>query len=548
MKRLIVTILFTCILANYPTVVLAQQSVWSRFERAALTNTGDAEMGKRLFFEDQRTKCSVCHRVGSEGGAVGPELTQIGGKFDRSHLIESLLEPSRQIVEGFRTSIFDTAEGTIVSGVVKSRSDHHVNLLDANNRSVQLAVADIQQEKVAQQSIMPEGLANELTEREFTDLVAYLESLQSGPKKFGAGVHGAISLPDGFQVKTIATGLSGAVAMAVSNDGRIFICEQQGTLRVVRNGKLLPQPVAAVPAHMQWERGLIGVAVDPQFDSNGQLYLCYVTKEPYIHHVISRITIDGDNKMLAGSEKILLEGDDQSMLGGNVPAGHQGGAMHFGPDGNLYIAIGEQTAGLPSQSTSTLLGKILRISPDGSIPKDNPFVCKTEGKYQSIWAYGLRNPFTFAIHPKTGEMLANDVGGVVEEINRIKAGGNYGWPSVEHGPTDDRQFVGPVHTYPQASISGGAFVPEDSPWPMPYRGKYLFADFVHGWIHSIDPAKADAVSNNSAEDFVSGLRRPVDLRFSSDGGLYVLLRNAWVVDDKFVGGTGSLLRIDYGGQ
>src|SRR6185369_8467318 len=106
-----------------------------------------------------------------------------------------------------------------------------------------------------------------------------------------------------------------------------------------------------------------------------------------------------------GTEQILLEGDDQRKLGGKVPGGHQGGALHFGSDGKLYIGIGEQTAETPAQRLDTLQGKILRINTDGSIPTDNPFLQQTTGKYQSIWALGLRNPFTFAVRPTSGDLF-----------------------------------------------------------------------------------------------------------------------------------------------
>ncbi len=518
-----------------------------QFEQVALTEAGDVEAGRKLFFEDARTKCSVCHRVHDVGGTVGPELTQIGGKFDRPHLIESMLEPSRQIVEGFRTTILLVQDGQVVSGVVKERSATMIKLLDATGKPIEVATSQIAEEKTSDVSIMPTGIATALSKVEFTDLIAYLESLRSGDGKFGSGISGPIMLPSGFTVRTVATGISGAVAMEVAPNGRIFLCEQTGTLRVVRDGILLPQPFVTLPVQVEWERGLIGVTVDPDFNNNHYVYVCYVAKEPYPHHVVSRFLADGDVAR-PGSEQILLVGDDQRKLGGNVPAGHQGGALHFGNDGCLYIAIGEQTAGLPSQHLDTFLGKLLRIHADGSIPKDNPFLEKSTGKYQAIWAYGLRNPFTFAIHPTSGEILMNDVGGVYEEINRGVAGANYGWPTVEHGPTDDPRFLGPIHIYPQASISGSDYVPTHSDWPREYRGKYLFADFVHGWIHIIDPKRADPVNSNQAESFATGIRRPVDMRFAPDGTLYVLLRNAWVIDNKFMGGTSSLLAIKFNGR
>jgi glucose/arabinose dehydrogenase len=221
-----------------------------------------------------------------------------------------------------------------------------------------------------------------------------------------------------------------------------------------------------------------------------------------------------------------------------VPAGHQGGAIHFGKDGKLYVAIGDQTAGLPAQELNSLLGKLLRINLDGSIPDDNPFFSRATGKYRAIWALGLRNPFTFAVQSDTGRIFINDVGGVAEEINEGVAGANYGWPTVEHGPTTDPRFRGPIHHYPTACIIGAAFAPADLGWPKEYRGRYFFGDFNHGWIKTIDPSKPAV-----ARSFATGLRRPVDLRFAAEGHLYVLVRDAWVIDQWFKGGTGALLRI-----
>jgi putative heme-binding domain-containing protein len=517
-------------------------------EQAALIGAGNARIGKELFFKDNRTKCAVCHRVGKTGGEVGPDLSAIGGKFDRPHLIESLLQPSRQIVQGYETTSVLTASGQVINGVVKERSERRIRLLDAEGRTVEVAASEVDQQRTSDVSLMPTGLATGLSTQEFIHLIAYLESLGGGGNKFGAGIHGPIRLPDGFAIETVATGLSGAVAMETTQDGRVLICEQTGALRVVRDGQLLDQPFLTLPVHVEWERGLIGVTVDPEFDKRPYVYVCYVAKDPYPHHVVSRLLADGD-VAAAGSEQVLIRGDDQRKLGGNVPAGHQGGAVHFGDDGCLYIGIGEQTAKQPSQKLDTFQGKLLRIHSDGTIPRDNPFHDQTSGKYRAIWAYGLRNPFTFAFDPDTGDLLINDVGGNFEEINRGKAGANYGWPIAEHGPTQDPRFVGPIHIYPQSSIGGSVFVPQDSPWPETYRGKYLFADFVLGWIHMIDPIiddnGADNVDASEARTFAEGLRRPVDMRLSAEGDLYVLLRNAWVIDDKFEGGTGSLLKITY---
>jgi putative heme-binding domain-containing protein len=486
------------------------------------------------------TKCSTCHKARGHGGDVGPDLSQIGGKFDRVHLVESVLEPSAQILEGYRTTTLELQDGRVVSGIVKEETAEAITLADATGRRRTVRKADVEDRRLDKVSLMPDGFGRTLSPAEFTDLIAYLETLRTGRKPTpGEGITGTLDLPAGFAATVITQGLTGCTALEVAADGRVFVCEQTGALRVVKGDKLLAEPFVRLPVDSTWERGLIGVTVAPDFPKTPHVFVCYIAAKPYPHHVISRFTAKGDAAE-PGSEKILFEGDDQRKLGGNVPAGHQGGAVHFGKDGKLFVSIGEQTAEKPAQDLHSLLGKMLRLNPNGSIPADNPFVNKTNGKYRAIWALGLRNPFTFAVQPGTGRIFINDVGGRVEEVNEGVAGANYGWPIVDHGPTTDRRFRAPVHYYPAASITGGAFSPADLSWPAEYRGRYFTADFVHGWIRTLDPEKPAA-----ARPFAIGLRRPVDIRFGPDGGLYVLCRDAWVIDKEFKPGTGALIKIRY---
>ena len=512
------------------------------YEKHALREPGDPTRGRALFRDAQRARCLSCHKTGDEGGSVGPNLSHIGSKFDRPHLIESLLEPSRQIVEGYRATTVVTRAGVAVTGVVQSDDETAVTLVDSDARERVVQTRDIARRETSATSIMPANVAGQLSRSEFADLIAYLETLRAkGSARFGGGVRGPIVLPRGFEISTVVTGLTAATALEASSDGRVFVCEQMGALRIVRDGELLAKPFVELDVAKTWERGLIGVTLDPKFPAQPFVYVVYTARDPHPHHRVSRFTANGD-RAEPGSELVLFEGDDQSRLGGNIPAGHQGGAIHFAPDGSLFVSIGEQTAGKPAQRLDSLLGKILRLRPDGSIPNDNPFVAETQGKYRAIWASGCRNPFTFAIRQRDGLVLINDVGGKFEEINRGSPGANYGWPTVDHGPTDRSEFASPVHAYPQASIAGGDFAPESDAWPEPFRGRYFFADFVRGWIRTLDPEHPGDV-----REFAGGLRRPVDLRFANDGALYVLLRNAWVLDDKFEPNTGSLVRVSWSG-
>jgi putative heme-binding domain-containing protein len=519
---------------------LAKAATPNEQRAAAMTKPGDAKRGKVLF-ESNATKCAVCHKAGGSGGEVGPDLSQVAGKFDRTHLIESVLEPSAQILEGYRTAVIDLKDGRTLRGVVFGETTAGFTLRDAENKSHAVAAADVDRRKTDPLSLMPADLCATISAAEFTDLMAYLDTLRTGRKLSpGEGITGAVELPKGFSVEAVANGITGATGFEVLPDGRVLVCEQTGALRVVKGGKLLPEPFVKLQVASTWERGLLGVTVAPDFPKTPHVFVCYVADKPYPHHVIGRFTAVGD-VAAAGSETVLFEGDDQTKLGGNKPDGHQGGAIHFGADGKLYVALGEQTAEKPAQNVNSLLGKILRLNADGTIPTDNPFYLTAEGKYRAVWALGCRNPFAFAVQPGSGRLFINDVGGKAEEINEGKAGANYGWPTADHGPTTAPKFRGPVHHYPTACVTGGAFCPADSPWPTEFRGRYFFADFNHGFIRTLDPDHPE-----KSAGFATGVRRPTDLRFAANGDLFVLVRDTWVIDGQFKPGSGSLLKVRHG--
>jgi glucose/arabinose dehydrogenase len=340
----------------------------------------------------------------------------------------------------------------------------------------------------------------------------------------------AAVVPSGFTDTPVVSGLSNPTAMAFAPDGRIFIAQQGGSLRVVKDDVLLTQPFLTVTVNASGERGLLGVAFDPDFASNHYVYVYYTATLPAIHNRLSRFTANGD-VAVAGSETIMLELNNLSSA-----TNHNGGAIHFGSDGKLYIAVGDNANGDNSQTLTNLLGKILRINADGTIPSDNPFFAQTSGNNRAIWARGLRNPFTFAFQPGTGRMFINDVGqNTWEEINDGIAASNYGWPATE-GPTSTPGYRSPLYAYHHSTgaitgcaITGGAFSNPDVPvFPSQYSGKYFFADFCSGWINMFD------VGTGSVSTFATGISLPVDLQLGGDGSLYYLAR-----------GTGSLGRISY---
>ena len=222
----------------------------------------------------------------------------------------------------------------------------------------------------------------------------------------------AATLPEGF-TETAISGLSNPTAMQIAPDGRIFVCQQGGALRVIKNGILLSTPFITLSVDPRGERGLLGIAFDPNFATNNFLYLYYTVPSSPGRNRVSRFTANGD-VAVPGSETIIWELNDLTDA-----TNHNGGAIHFGPDGKLYIAVGENADPENSETLANMLGKMLRINANGTIPEDNPFFNIASGNNRSIWAIGLRNPFTFAFQPGTGRLFINDVGqDNWEEINR----------------------------------------------------------------------------------------------------------------------------------
>src|SRR5437762_4173956 len=351
----------------------------------------------------------------------------------------------------------------------------------------------------------------------------------------------AATLPPGFVEAQVGGNLSGSpTAMAFAPDGRLFVCQQGGQLRVIKNGSLLSTPFVSLTVDSSGERGLLGIAFDPNFATNHYVYVYYTVATSPIHNRVSRFTAAGDTAT-PGSEAVILELDNLSSA-----TNHNGGAIHFGPDGKLYIGVGENGNGANSQTLSNLLGKILRINSDGTIPTDNPFYNSATGNNRAIWAFGLRNPFTFAFQPGTTRLFINDVGqSTWEEINDGVAGSNYGWPTTE-GPTSDPNYRSPLFAYGHGSSSftgfaivcGGFYNPPVVQFPASYVGKYFFADLCTGWIRVFDP------SHNTASDLVSGVANPVDLKVAADGTLYYLSLGSGAVFQIQWAPTSTTQRID----
>ena len=354
------------------------------------------------------------------------------------------------------------------------------------------------------------------------------------------------TVPTGFQDQVYSMGYTAPTSMEFAPDGRLFVSQQGGQLRLHLAGQTSPSgtPFLTVQTTSSGERGLLSVTLDPSFMSNGYVYVYYTALSPTTHNRISRFkAIDADPgpAYLPGNtadpnaegqgvrEKVLM---DLETLGAT---NHNGGAMHFGPDGKLYIAVGENAVPSHSQTLNNRLGKMLRINPDGTIPTDNPFYNQASGDNRAIWALGLRNPYTFAFQPGTGRMFINDVGqSSFEEVNDGVAGSNYGWPNVEGyrgtqtvpGPGTYRD---PVVAYGRTvgqTVAGGAFYNPPVPnFPPQYVGQYFLGDYMADWVRYINPS----VNRPPINNFASGVNGAVDLDVGADGMLYHLAINTGTV-------------------
>jgi glucose/arabinose dehydrogenase len=305
---------------------------------------------------------------------------------------------------------------------------------------------------------------------------------------------------------------------AADGSNRVFVVTQQGVIHVFPNRDDVDRTEAFLDirdrtfyADEQFERGLLGLAFHPRYRENGEFFICYTTPDPTLELIVSRFHVrdDDPNCADADSEVVLLR----------IPQpfwNHNGGTILFGPDGFLYLGLGDGgSANDPlanGQNLGTLLGSILRIDVDRAaagrpyaIPPDNPFVNR-EGARGEIWAYGLRNVWRMALDRQTGLLWAADVGqDLFEEINIIHRGGNYGWSVREgrhrfgrNGSTAEEQLIEPVWEYDHhvgKSITGG-LVYRGARLPQ-LQGCYVYADFVSGgiWALRLDRAGRKVVEN-----------------------------------------------------
>lgn len=363
----------------------------------------------------------------------------------------------------------------------------------------------------------------------------------------GGSLEAQASLPSGF-TDALVTAVAKPTALAFTPDGRLLVTTQDGKLYVVKNGtQTLARTIRIICSNS--ERGLLGVSVDPQFAQNRYIYLYYTanvsgscaqnSSQSPVNRVI-RFVLPNDNVISPKGPYVLID---------NIPSpngNHNGGDLHFGNDGLLYVSVGDGgcdyrgnsgcgAANDAARGKHTLVGKILRVTKSGGVPSGNPFVgsnsvrCNRSGRATpgkvcaEVYALGLRNPFRLAFDPNvsTTRFFVNDVGqNAREEIDLGRAGADYGWNLREGrcrtgggGCGTVSGLTNPVFDWAHGSsgilggcrsISGGAFVPNASGWPASLRGNYLFSDFICGKIFSLTRTSTGYSASVFADDLGAG--------------------------------------------
>jgi len=316
-------------------------------------------------------------------------------------------------------------------------------------------------------------------------------------------------------------------------DPSLYVIEQPGRVRAIRDGRLVDRPVLDITSLVGdgGERGLLGIAFSPD---GRYLYLDHTAKDGTI--TVAEYPVQEDGSVRAKDRRVVLEQP-------HPRTNHNGGQLAFGPDGLLYISLGDGGgAGDPdknAQNLNSLLGKILRIDPRGGepykVPEDNPFVGRP-GARPEIWAYGLRNPWRFSFDRETGDLWIGDVGqDAWEEIDfqpaSSKGGENYGWPLREGSHeyrSGKREGVVPVHEYRlhengECSVIGGHVYRGERLAGM--RGRYLYADFCSGWVKSFRLEDGKAQDHHTSLENLSNVSA---FGQDAEGELYVLSLNGQI--------------------
>jgi glucose/arabinose dehydrogenase len=314
-----------------------------------------------------------------------------------------------------------------------------------------------------------------------------------------------------FTVSVVARNLEVPWSLAFAPDGRLFVSERPGRVRIVRDGMLVPEPALTLSdVNAENEGGLLGLTLDPGFATNGWLYLVYTARRSGDTPVNRLVRYREVNGTLA----------EAAVLFDDIPAAgiHNGSRVRFGPDGRLYMTMGDANEASVAQDLAAVNGRIFRLNADGTTPRDNPRASPT-------YSYGHRNPQGIDWHPQTGDLWETEHGPTGnDELNRIQAGRNYGWPIIVGSETRPGMEA-PVRFYTPSIAPSGASFYRGAAFPA-FRNNFFFATLRGGHLHRVrfDPSNARRVL--AEERLLEGrFGRLRDVVSGPDGALYVTTSN-----------------------
>ncbi len=487
------------------------------YRKYALTHDGDVARGMKLFNE-QRLLCSNCHSVDGKASKAGPDLSAVGDAFGRRDIVDAVLMPSLTISPGYGTVVVETKAGASFVGVLKGSNADMVQLMGVDGKLVSIAKADIQTQTGNTVSLMPEGLQASLTVQEFADLIEYLTSLKQAESTLASNRGMPAVIPelakqvsvrpffaDAFTLPRgkVEAGLTSLRQIPGIPDA-FLVLHQKGVIwRVEKTATSdVRTTFADFPAEVFSERGpngMLDVTFHPKFRENRKYYLFYqVFEDGKVTSIIVEKQFSEDFKSDSGKPPRRI------LKIASVAEDHSGGCLQFGPDGFLYIVMGDtgphNDPNGHAQNLDLLLGKVLRIDVDRedagmayAIPADNPFRGQT-GVRPEIWASGFRNPWRFSFDRLTGDLWLADVGqDRVEEVDLVHRGENYGWnvfegfePFSNEFRKEGRAFTPPVFAYRRKygnSITGGHVYRADK--SSSFYGVYVFGDYTSKRIFGI---------------------------------------------------------------
>ncbi|MDB6065816.1 MAG: putative glucose/L-sorbosone dehydrogenase, distantly related to bacterial beta-galactosidase [Pedosphaera sp.] len=451
----------------------------------AMGRDGDAARGRELFGNLQQLACVNCHSMDGTASKAGPDLLAVGDKFPRWELIRAVLEPSAGIEVGYAATIVETKAGDTIIGIIKESTADALDLMGGDGRHVRIATRDIASQRASTVSLMPEGLHAGLSKPEFTDLIEYLVTLKQ-PESALSNNRGMPStilelakpiavrpflseelhFPPGYKPPpgNAQNGLVwfGQVPgkpdtfLAAHQTGKIWLIDKSAAGEV----KNLFADVSKDIFNKSGPNGLLGLAFHPKFRENRKYYLQHqVLEDGKIFSTVVEREAAADFRADSGKPSRRL----WKVAGATQD--HSGGCIAFGPDGFLYIGMGDtgpqQDPQGHGQDMTTELSKMLRIDVDHAdeglgyaIPIDNPFRGRAD-VCPEIWASGFREPWRFSFDAVTGDLWVGDVGqDRVEEVSIVRRGENYGWNVFEgFEPFSNRyrkagaSYVAPVFAY-----------------------------------------------------------------------------------------------------